>query len=393
MAKVSRGAGQSAIAKAAYNARDRMKDDRVGRSFNYRSRTDLLSHEVVNWDGTAAELWNAAEAAEKRKNSVTARSLHIALPAELPLQQQKQLVRGFALWLRDEFGVASQTNIHAPHFHRKTDERQFTKKNHSSAEQDNYMRALKDPKLTNRNFHVHILFTTRKVERGTFGAKTRELDDRKTGPAALLRMRAEWEKRANSAMKCVGAKQNICLAKKGAELAQPELAELLSPEPHLGPRLTAVLRKKTAAKATTHRSKKLVALKQARAFNRHVMKAWQHLRDLQRERDREQQSARIAVERETARRRQAELEKERIRTARTAQEVAEALKNSSSIHAVRSDDSLTQAMAAARSECTWSAAVNDDEELIDLEAKGLSVSTPENRTYRSRKPRAHQRGR
>nr|WP_272911612.1 MobA/MobL family protein [Loktanella sp. M215] len=61
----------------------------------------MLRDGVVNWNGSAEELWNAAEASETRTNSRVARELRPALPAELPLDDQLSLVRGFCLFLKD----------------------------------------------------------------------------------------------------------------------------------------------------------------------------------------------------------------------------------------------------------------------------------------------------
>lgn len=41
-----------------------------------------------------------------------------------------------------------------------------------------------------RNHHVHLLFTTRRIGPNGFGEKSRELDDRKTGPAEVETLRA-----------------------------------------------------------------------------------------------------------------------------------------------------------------------------------------------------------
>lgn len=112
----SRADGHSAVKAAAYRARASFLDRRTGLRHSYRGRTGLLSDEVIGWQGSAEDLWNAAEAAETRSNARIARELRPALPAELPFDQQVRLVRGFALWLRDRYGVALQAVIHAPTF-------------------------------------------------------------------------------------------------------------------------------------------------------------------------------------------------------------------------------------------------------------------------------------
>ena len=96
------------------------------------------------------------------------------------------VVRGYALWLRDRYGVAIQTVLHAPKFNDEALGRRMERDPRPEA-QDEYLAALFDPKRTNLNFHCHILYTTREVdaETGNFGRKTRRLDDPKTGKSRL----------------------------------------------------------------------------------------------------------------------------------------------------------------------------------------------------------------
>jgi hypothetical protein len=52
-------------------------------------------------------LWNAAEAAEKRKDAKVAREYELGLPAELDAGQRRDLVRAFAEDIRDRYGWRS----------------------------------------------------------------------------------------------------------------------------------------------------------------------------------------------------------------------------------------------------------------------------------------------
>ena len=75
---ISRGEGRSIVAKAAYNARDKIRDERTGELYNFTpAAADILfsgifvdpkrnAPERVN---DRARLWNAAAAAEKRKDA------------------------------------------------------------------------------------------------------------------------------------------------------------------------------------------------------------------------------------------------------------------------------------------------------------------------------------
>jgi ATP-dependent exoDNAse (exonuclease V) alpha subunit len=127
-------------------------------------------------------LWNAAEHAETRKNARVAREYLVALPAELTPDQHIGLVRGFAQGLSDRYRFAVDVSIHAP--------RDF-------------------PGSDPRNFHSHLLATTREVMAAGLGAKTTlELSDsnrRDLGldPAIneLLYVRERWAIETNEALR------------------------------------------------------------------------------------------------------------------------------------------------------------------------------------------------
>jgi len=169
---VKRSTGRSAVAAAAYRTATKLIDDRTGQTYDYTRKqgvefTEILIPETAPIDLSERNaLWDRAEAAETRKNSVTAREYEIALPAEFDREQQKACVREFSRWLVDRFGVAVDAAIHAPH--RDGDQ---------------------------RNFHAHILTTTRGVNGEGFGKKTRELDEKTSG--AVVEVREKWAEVAN----------------------------------------------------------------------------------------------------------------------------------------------------------------------------------------------------
>jgi hypothetical protein len=351
---ISRGNGRSAVGAAAYIARCGMADARIGRSFNYRKTTGLLAHCLVNWNGTAADLWNAAEAAEKRSNARVARELRPALPAELPLDEQRRLVHGFSLWLRDKFGVAVHYALHAPSFHDKVAERRMWRKRVSENGNEAYLAALADPAQTNLNFHAHILFTTRRVDRetGAFGEKTRELDDRKSGPETLLSIRQEWEKRTNAALARTGSRARIDLRSYEDMAAAGDAPGGLVSQPHMGPRETAKARKRDSEKTPAPKSRIATERERVKGDNQARWACWMQLRALHREKARLEDSARIAAERELARRQRAEDEKRRIAEAELAVEQRQAVEDATNIEVPRGveDNIYAQAIAAVRSE-------------------------------------------
>ena len=103
---ISRSAGRSATAAAAYRAGVEIADERTGEVHDYRRKGGVDSAELVlpvgapEWAVDRAALWNAAEQAEKRKNSTVAREFEIALPAELSPDERQRLALDFAreLW-------------------------------------------------------------------------------------------------------------------------------------------------------------------------------------------------------------------------------------------------------------------------------------------------------
>ena len=165
---ISRSAGRSATAAAAYRAGVEITDKRTGEIHDYRRKGGVESAAVIlpdnapDWAHDRAQLWNAAEQAEKRKNSTVAREFEIALPAELSPAERELLAHDFTRELVARHGVAADVAIHAP-----------------GKEGDN------------RNHHAHILLTTRRLGPDGFGEKTRELDDQKTGKVLVT----EWRQR------------------------------------------------------------------------------------------------------------------------------------------------------------------------------------------------------
>jgi ATP-dependent exoDNAse (exonuclease V) alpha subunit len=191
MKTFGRANGSSAASAVAYRAGERIRDARTGRTYDHSDRQDVMNKEIVlparfadhdmSWAKDRASLWNAAESAETRKNARVAREYLVALPAELSPAQRVGLVRDFSQELADRYGFAVDFAIHAP--------RDF-------------------PGSDPRNFHAHLLTTTREVTPEGLGAKTTlDMNDgnrRKLGlePAIneLLHVRARWAAVTNEAL-------------------------------------------------------------------------------------------------------------------------------------------------------------------------------------------------
>ena len=131
----------------------------------------LLPSDAPEWMRDREKLWNEAEIAEEtRINGRTAREVVIALPHELCQAKQIELSVKLGKWFRDGYNVAVDVALHPPH---------------------------KDG--DSRNFHAHIMFTTRKVTSTGLGEKTKILDDKFGGKEVAL-MRKAWEVMANDAL-------------------------------------------------------------------------------------------------------------------------------------------------------------------------------------------------
>ena len=125
---VSRGAGRSAVAAAAYLSCSRMLNEYDGVQHDYTRKQGLVWQAVflpdmapVEWQDRE-KLWNAVEETEKTKDSRLAREFVAALPIELSRQQQIALLQKF---VREQFvaeGMCADvavhdTDGHNPHAH------------------------------------------------------------------------------------------------------------------------------------------------------------------------------------------------------------------------------------------------------------------------------------
>lgn len=157
---ISRSKGSSAVASAAYRACQNLYDKLYQKFHDYTPKRGQIYTAIFgNFAGDIEALWNAAEAADTRKNSRTAREIMIPLPDEWTEEQRKEYAKAVSEMLYIEYGVAGQFSLHAPN-------------------------------SKNKNHHVHILFTTREVINSEFGKKTRILDEgKKNGEVTNLRNR------------------------------------------------------------------------------------------------------------------------------------------------------------------------------------------------------------
>lgn len=170
---ISRSKGRSATAAAAYRTAEVINDHRTGEVHDYTRKGGVLHTEIIApdhapaWVHDRSSLWNAVEDAERRKDAQVAREVRVALPSELTLEQNADLVRAF---VQEQFvarGMIADVALHAPG--REGDQ---------------------------RNHHAHIMLTTREIGPEGFGAKNRDWNAKEL----LVDWRGSWAEHVNDTL-------------------------------------------------------------------------------------------------------------------------------------------------------------------------------------------------
>lgn len=199
---ISRSKGQSSVASAAYRAGTRLIDERTGEIHDYERKGGVTHSEVMTPEGTPewmhdrAQLWNAIEAVERRKDAQLAREVQLSLPHELTNDQRQELVRSF---VQEQFvnrGMVADVAIHAP-----------------------------SDKGDLRNHHSHIMLTMRDLTGDGFGKKNRDWNN----PELLNTWREEWANHQNRALERHGHSSRVDHRSFEAQGIDRE------PSQHLGP--------------------------------------------------------------------------------------------------------------------------------------------------------------
>lgn len=225
---VRRSEGRSATSAAAFRAACTVHCEREGKTHSYRRRQGVVDAFIVvpdeapAWALDRSALWNAAEMRETRRNSVTAREWELGLPAELSDEHRRQLAHDFAQALVARYQVAADVTIHAPD-------------------------SAGDP----RNWHAHVLTTTRALETSGLTGKTRALDAKGISRLELLAVREVWAGLQNAALERAGRAERVdhrsLKAQREAALVEGDTgaAEALDrpPEVKLGPAVSGAERK------------------------------------------------------------------------------------------------------------------------------------------------------
>ena len=172
--RVSRSSGKNACCKSAYNARDKITDKKTNVTYDFSDRGDNVYHNIllpsyVNLKfKNPSELMNAIEKSERKDNSQLVKEYVLALPDEdnVSLEIKKEMVYEFIhrnKWIEEGLGV--QIDIHEPH----EDE---------------------------RNWHAHLLVTTRRFLDTGLGfemKKARDLDPQVRGGRTNIYVKSNEE--------------------------------------------------------------------------------------------------------------------------------------------------------------------------------------------------------
>lgn len=233
MKTISRSAGRSSVAAVAYVQALSMKNPRDGLVHSYRGKQKNVLLSINQGRGFSFEpdqLWPLIEQHHKRKDAVLAREIVVALPHELSLKSNAELLGRLVKELCDEHGVAVSAALHAP-----------------STEGDA------------RNVHAHLIYTSVDVSREgdqlQLGKKVLELDAvamqraKRAIPADVWRLR--WQEMVNAALMSQGFTERVdcrtLAAQRDEALASgnEQLAATLDrlPDAHLGPTATAFERR------------------------------------------------------------------------------------------------------------------------------------------------------
>ena len=170
---ISRADGRSVVACAAYRSGEKLTCEYYGKEQDYTRKTGVEFTNIYAPENTKSvlldrnQLWNSVEKVERKKNALLAREFEIAFPSELNAQQRKKMLDELCQNLVKKHGVIVDAAIHAPH---------------------------KDGGSDERNYHAHIMFTTRAIDphTGEFSAKKYRDFSRDSGTKTVCHWRESF---------------------------------------------------------------------------------------------------------------------------------------------------------------------------------------------------------
>jgi hypothetical protein len=203
--------GSISTSAAAYRSGERIRDERTDRVYDHSNRRDIEYKEVLlpshfagagsqlDWARNRSQLWNAVERSEPRANARVAREYVLALPHELNATQRTVLARTFAQEIADRYHNAVDLAVHQPRT---------------------------DP----RNFHAHLLATTREITAAGLGPKTiAELNGSRRFELGLPRameehsqIRERWATMTNEALREAGLEVRVSHIPDSQAILRPD---------------------------------------------------------------------------------------------------------------------------------------------------------------------------
>lgn len=215
---ISRSDGRSAVACAAYRAAEKLIDNKYGKVQDYTRKLGVELAQIYAPDNISTdllsrnELWNAVEDRENRKDATLAREFEIAFPHELNQEQRKEMLNDLCKKIVQKYNVVVDAAIHAPHKNNDSDD---------------------------RNYHAHILFTTRAIdlETGLFADKKYRDFNKEKGSKTVKEWRAEFAELTNHHLEKAGLSHVVVDHRSYAEQNIEKQATQ-----HEGPAVTALRR-------------------------------------------------------------------------------------------------------------------------------------------------------
>lgn len=172
------GKSKSSLYLAAYNSREKLKDELTGLTFDYTKKNDLyksgiiLPEEAPRSFYDRATLWGSCEKIEKRRDSQICRYFIVSLCKELNAEQNEELLKKYLKQNFIKLGMCADYAIHD----------------------------------INGKPHAHVMLTMRKCENGGFSKKkAREWNDPKLAEV----WRRQWSVLVNRTLKENGHNNTI----------------------------------------------------------------------------------------------------------------------------------------------------------------------------------------
>ena len=214
---IGRGKGRSAVACAAYRSGEKLNCERYGLEQDYTKKQGVEFKKIYAPENAKKELldrqslWNEVERVEKRVNSNLAREFEIAFPHELNAEQRQEMLDELCQKIVDRHNVVVDAVIHAPHTKGGSDE---------------------------RNYHAHIMFTGRQLDRKTGDfAKNRNRDFNKgKSSETVTQWRKDFADIVNRQLERIGCDERV------SHLSYKDLKYDLEPTIHEGAKVTELRR-------------------------------------------------------------------------------------------------------------------------------------------------------